>query len=112
MRLGSFCCALGVNRLARHPEIYRTAEWRKVRAHVIARANGLCEECKRKGKVKKGRDVDHIVELTDENKHRWEIAYNPENLQFLCDCCHQHKHNRSNGLQEFVNPPTTTEGNG
>lgn len=91
--------------MARHPEIYATTEWRKVRLFVIARANGLCEECKKRGKIEKGKEVDHIEELTDENKHLWEIAYNPENLQYLCAPCHNNKHSRSIGLQQFLTPP-------
>ncbi|WP_412760916.1 HNH endonuclease [Paenibacillus validus] len=59
----------------------------------------------RKGRIKKGKDVDHIIELTDDNKHDWNIAYNPDNLQYLCTDCHNHKHDRSNGLQIFLTPP-------
>jgi len=70
--------------LARHPEVYRNKQWPKSRAFVISRANGLCEHCRTKGIFKAGREVDHIVELTDSNKHDWNVAYNPENLQYLC----------------------------
>lgn len=91
--------------MARHPEIYAAPEWERVRQFVIVRANGLCEHCQRKGKIKKGKEVDHIIELTDENKHDWNIAYNPDNLQLLCSDCHNHKHERSIGLQDFMTPP-------
>ncbi len=90
--------------MARHPEVYADPQWPKARKYVIARANGLCEECSRSGRVKKGREVDHIIELTDDNKHEWNIAYNPNNLQFLCSDCHNEKHDRSIGLQKFVTP--------
>ncbi len=91
--------------MARHPEIYAHPEWKKVRRFAVSRANGLCEACKKKGKVTKGREVDHIIELTDTNKHDWNIAYNPSNLQLLCPDCHNHKHDRSIGLQSFLSPP-------
>ena len=94
----------GRGKVARHPEIYAAREWRKVRKIVIVRANGRCEECAKAGRVRRGREVDHIVELTDENKHDWNIAYNPENLQLLCSDCHNQKHGRSIGLQNFLNP--------
>jgi len=90
--------------MARHPEIYANPEWKKSRRVCIARANGLCEHCKKKGIVRKGREVDHIIELIDENKHDWNIAYNPDNLQYLCSSCHNHKHQRSIGLQDFITP--------
>lgn len=91
--------------MARHPEIYAAPEWEKARKYVISRADGLCEECRRQGMVKLGKDVDHIIELTDENKQDWDIAYNPANLQYLCTDCHNHKHARSIGLQNFLSPP-------
>lgn len=91
--------------MARHPEIYQKREWKKVRKEVIRRANGLCEKCFPKGKIKVGKEVDHIIELTDENKHDWNIAYNPKNLQLLCADCHNDKHDRSIGLQKFLTPP-------
>lgn len=91
--------------MARHPEVYANPEWKKARRQAIVNAGGLCEHCKKKGRVTKGREVDHIVELTDENKSDWNIAYNPDNLQYLCSDCHNHKHDRSIGLQNFLVPP-------
>jgi 5-methylcytosine-specific restriction endonuclease McrA len=91
--------------MARHPEIYASSAWEKARRVCIVKADGLCEECRKKGRVRKGREVDHIIELTDENKKDWNIAYNPENLQLLCSDCHNHKHARSIGLQNFLIPP-------
>jgi 5-methylcytosine-specific restriction endonuclease McrA len=90
--------------MARHSEIYKDPQWEKVRQYVIARANGLCEMCKAKGIIKPGREVDHIVELTDGNKRDWDVAYNPDNLQLLCGDCHNDKHDRSIGLQKFIAP--------
>jgi len=88
--------------MARHPEIYASAEWRKVRRFVIARANGLCEECTKQGRIEAGKEVDHIIELSDDNKHDWNIAYNPDNLQLLCAACHNVKHGRCTGLHFFA----------
>ncbi|MCA0754917.1 HNH endonuclease [Paenibacillus sp. N4] len=90
--------------MARHPEIYRKAEWRKSRAYVINRTNGLCEQCLKEGRTEVGHEVDHIIELTNSNKHYWNIAYNPDNLQLLCVDHHNEKHGRSTGLHRFVGP--------
>lgn len=95
--------------MARHPEIYATGEWKKARRFVIARDNGRCVQCKLLGVVRYGKEVDHIIELTDDNKHDWNIAYNPENLQYLCTDCHNDKHDRSTGLQKFLIPPELKE---
>lgn len=91
--------------MARHSEVYRKPEWKKVRKEVIRRANGLCEDCKARNKIKTGKEVHHIIELTDENKHDWNIAYNPANLRLLCSDCHNDRHDRSIGLQKFLIPP-------
>lgn len=90
--------------MARYRNIYKKPEWRKVRSIVIVRANGLCERCKRKGKIVKGKEVHHIKWLTDDNKDDWDIAYNPDNLILLCSDCHNEEHDRSIGLQRFINP--------
>lgn len=91
--------------MARHSEIYKSKEWASVRAHVISKANGLCEKCKAKGKIKKGKEVHHKVWLTDDNKTDWDITYNPNNLIYLCSDCHNDEHDRSIGIQQFIIPP-------
>nr|WP_243865432.1 HNH endonuclease signature motif containing protein [Paenibacillus lupini] len=62
----------------------------------------MCEECTRQHRIEAGKEVDHIIELTDENKHDWNIAYNPDNLQLLCSTCHNIKHGRCTGLHFFA----------
>lgn len=91
--------------MARFPEIYKDPQWEPTRQYVIMRANGLCEECQKRKKIKPGKEVHHIVELTAENKNDWNIAFNPDNLEYLCTDCHNHKHDRSIGLQDFLIPP-------
>jgi 5-methylcytosine-specific restriction endonuclease McrA len=91
--------------MARHSEIYKKKEWYKARWFVISRSNGLCERCMNKGKIKVGKIVHHKKWLTDENKHDWNIAYNPENLEYICNDCHEEEHDRSIGLQGFLSPP-------
>lgn len=91
--------------MAKYPEIYKTSEWKAARSYVITRSNGLCELCKKKGKIIPGKIVHHIKWLTDENKHDWNIAYNPNNLEYICNDCHEEEHDRSIGLQKFLSPP-------
>jgi 5-methylcytosine-specific restriction endonuclease McrA len=93
--------------MARHPEIYKTKEWREARKYVMTRSNGLCERCKKKGKMVPGKIVHHIKWLTDDNKNDWSISYNPNNLEYICNDCHENVHERSSdsGLQKFLIPP-------
>jgi len=102
--------------MARFPEVYNDPRWEPARQAVIIRDKGLCQECRRKGiykpcptgkngkKRKSGIQVHHIIELTEENKTDWNIAFNPNNLEVRCDDCHQHQHGRSIGLQSFTQP--------
>lgn len=90
--------------MARYPEVYKRSEWKQIRDYVISRANGLCEKCRTKGKIAKGKEVHHKIWLTEDNKGEWAIAYNPENLIYLCSSCHNDEHDRSTGLQKFVDP--------
>lgn len=91
--------------MAKYPEVYKDKEWKKSRSFVITRSNGLCERCKKKGKVKAGKVVHHIRWLNDENKSDWNVAYNPKNLEYVCNDCHEDEHDRSTGLQKFLIPP-------
>lgn len=57
----------------------------KDRNNIKARDCGLCQECRRKGRVSIGRVVDHITPLwaggSDED----------DNKELLCDPCHDAK---------------------
>jgi 5-methylcytosine-specific restriction endonuclease McrA len=90
--------------MARFPKVYRTAEWERVRQFVIQRAQGLCEECLRQGRVEAGTEVDHIRPLDERNWRDWDVAYNPDNLQLLCRECHAAKHGGDSGLSRFIDP--------
>lgn len=59
------------------------AQWQKIRLQVIERDNHCCVECKRQGRITKGRDVDHIVPVAAGGSFT-----DLSNLQFLCKECH------------------------
>lgn len=75
------------------------AEWEKVRAKVIERAKGMCEECARQGRVAAGKDVDHITSRVKAKVLRWSTAKteHPSNLQYLCTRCHDRKSAKETG---------------
>ncbi len=91
--------------MARYPEVYKDPQWKSTREYVIKRAHGLCERCSKKGKIKPGKIVHHKIWLTDENLNDWNIVYNPDSLEYLCNDCHEDEHDRSIGLQKFLVPP-------
>lgn len=75
------------------------AEWTKVRAEVIERDLGMCQECKRQGRVAAGRDVDHKVSKAKAAHMGWreDQIESTANLEYLCKTCHDEKTARENG---------------
>lgn len=67
-------------------EIYHTQAWRKLRQAYYDCQYGLCEWCGEPGKI-----VDHIEEITEDNKNNPEITFGWNNLQLLCLSCHNRK---------------------
>jgi 5-methylcytosine-specific restriction endonuclease McrA len=84
---------------------YKTKEWKAIALYVRQRDNYLCQSCKRKGKLKKGNQVHHIMHLTEKNINDYNIRANPKNLEVICDDCHNEEHNPSSGLDNFISPP-------
>ncbi|WP_246795638.1 HNH endonuclease [Burkholderia perseverans] len=76
----------------RHQRGYGT-RWDKLRKLILARDNGMCQACKRDGRVRPGNMVDHKVNKaaggTDD----------PGNLEAICRACHALKTGReSHGI--------------
>lgn len=57
----------------------------KDRISIRRRDCGLCQECRRQGRVSIGRVVDHIVPLWNGGSDE------PENKELLCNPCHDAK---------------------
>lgn len=61
------------------------SEWRRTRELALDRDLGLCQECKRQGRLKVGTDVDHIIPKSRGGTD------DLSNLQTLCRECHKEK---------------------
>lgn len=83
---------------SRHTRGYGVA-WEKVRKLVVARDKGLCQPCLKLGRVTAFRAVDHITPKAVAEKKRWTQAQvdHPDNLQCICQPCHDEKTARENG---------------
>lgn len=66
--------------------IYGSNRWRKLREIVLKRDGGLCQQCRREGRITVADVVDHIVELRDGG-----CAFCEDNLESLCHACHAKK---------------------
>ncbi|MCP4595746.1 HNH endonuclease signature motif containing protein [Neptuniibacter sp.] len=60
-------------------------EWRRIREQIKERANGLCEECLRHGRLTPGQVCDHVVPEAEGG------TTTDDNLQWLCQSCHDKK---------------------
>lgn len=69
------------SRVSRHTRGYGTA-WDKLRKRILARDKHLCQQCKREGRTRAGRIVDHIKAKAHGGTD------DPANLQVICDDCH------------------------
>lgn len=68
-------------------------EWEKIRKFVMERDKGLCQVCKREGRVGMAQAVDHIVPKAEAKRLRWSQAKmdHPSNLQAICQPHHDQK---------------------
>lgn len=75
-------------------QFYNSTAWRRLAKQVERESKGLCEECKRNGRItdatgRKG-VTDHIIRVND----RWDLRLQRNNLQRLCNSCHNKKSGR------------------
>ncbi|MEI7955450.1 MAG: HNH endonuclease [Verrucomicrobiota bacterium] len=67
--------------------------WAKIRQRILRRDRGLCQPCKRDGRLTLAQQVDHIVPVSkgggDED----------DNLQGICLACHDDKTRIDLGLK-------------
>ena len=74
--------------------LYKSKEWRELRRTLIQERGARCERC---GKVVGDTSrmiADHIIELTPDNVQDVMIALNQDNVQLICEDCHNLKHQR------------------
>ena len=73
-------------------KFYGSSQWKKCRAGFIGYKRGLCERCLARGLIVAGFHVHHKVYLTPENISDPSVSLNWNNLELLCDKCHEEEH--------------------
>ena len=73
-------------------EFYHTPSWRKCRETYLESVNHLCERCLQKGLYVSARVVHHKIHLTEDNISNPDIVLNFDNLEALCQDCHNKEH--------------------
>ena len=67
-------------------KFYNSSAWKKLSEYIRVSRHYTCEEC---GEY--GTQVHHIIEITPENINDASITLNENNLQLLCEECHNKK---------------------
>lgn len=65
---------------------YNSKKWKDLRLYIRESRHWTCEECGGYGD-----QVHHIIEITPENINNPDITLNENNLQLLCEECHNAK---------------------
>lgn len=78
-------------------KFYRSKAWLNCRAAYKESVNGLCERCLAKQKIRPGKILHHIKYLTPNNINDPYISLNWDNLEFVCQDCHNSEHHNENG---------------
>lgn len=75
-------------------KVYNARKWRRVRKAYLESKNYICERCGKPAQI-----VHHKKYLTAENANDSNIAYNFDNLEALCQDCHniEHEHFTKSG---------------
>lgn len=82
----------------KYQSFYNSKQWLALRKYKFQQADGLCEECAKKGIVRQGIEVHHIVPISVD----WSKRLLLSNLILLCHECHDNEHNRISPLQKFL----------
>ena len=77
-----------------HMRMLNSRRWMETKRIVWARAEGLCEWCKRDGYFSAGVDCHHIVpfESAKTEAEMERLCYDPSNCVLLCIPCHVKAH--------------------
>lgn len=74
---------------------YSSPAWKNCRAAYIKSVGGLCERCRKAGKIVPGEEVHHKERLTPETVKDPRVALAWENLELLCAACHRAEHRKA-----------------
>lgn len=78
-------------------KFYNSATWRRARVKILSRDNHLCQECLRHDILTPANAVHHIKEL----ENYPDLALDEENLESICNACHNKEHPEKGGGKLF-----------
>lgn len=89
---------------------YKSRAWLKCRDSYIKSVGGLCERCLAEGLIVPGYIVHHKCYLTPENIKDPSITLNFDNLEYVCQPCHNAIHFKEEYRKRYkINPDGSVE---
>ena len=76
---------------------YLSSNWRKCRDAYFKKQNGICERCGESGLI-----VHHKRRLTPTNINNPRITLSFDNLELLCQDCHNKEHGRHKNTRYVI----------
>ena len=73
-------------------QFYRSESWEDCRKAYLSKVGGLCERCYKQGLIVPAKIVHHKCYITPENINDARVVLNHENLEALCQNCHNKEH--------------------
>lgn len=80
---------------------YRSTMWHRTRALYAESVGGLCERCRASGLYTPGKIVHHKIHLDDAKLRDPQIALSFDNLELLCQDCHNKEHHKTNPSRRY-----------
>lgn len=71
---------------------YKSTAWEQTRRAYLKSVGGLCERCLKKGLIVPAVIVHHKIHITPENIGDMSIILSWDNLEALCQACHNAEH--------------------
>jgi hypothetical protein len=82
-------------------DFYSSKDWRMLRRNIIIQRGMQCNRCK--GVYAMHKLIGHhIIPLTDSNINNPNITLNADNVEIICQTCHNNEHYRFSGKQSVV----------
>jgi len=80
-------------------KFYNSKKWMNFRQMYLSE-HPYCERCKQAGLIVPAEHVHHIIYITPENISNPYITLNAENVEALCQACHNREHHGNADLDD------------
>ena len=87
-------------------KFYHSSAWKKMSPYILRRDHYECQECRKKtGKIRRATLVHHIIPYEE----RPDLGLDEDNLEAVCDRCHNIIHGRVGALMNQKKKKPVTE---